>query len=124
MTVVLTGEERHEQAALPTLLDQGAVRRLHGGRPRLRPRRLAGDKGYSSQTVRARLRCRRIGAIIPRRSTEPPQHRFDRAAYRARNQVERLINRFKQFRAIATRYDKLAAMYHAGLILVSILFWL
>jgi transposase len=124
MTIVLTGGERHEQIALPELLDAGAVRRPAGGRPRLRPRRLAGDKGYSSQTVRARLRRRGIGAVIPRRSTEPRQRRFDRPAYRERNRVERLINRFKQFRAIATRYDKLGAMYHAGLVLVAILFWL
>ena len=122
---VLTGGERHEQVALPALLDQGAVRRRRRpGRPRLRPRRLAGDKGYSSKTVRERLRQRRIGAVIPRRSTEPRQRHFDRAAYRQRNRVERLINRFKQFRAIATRYDKLGELYHAGLILASILFWL
>ena len=110
--------------ALPVLLDHGAVRRRGPGRPRLRPRRLAGDKGYSSQTVRERLRRRRIGAVIPRRSTEPRQRHFDRAAYRLRNRVERLINRFKQFRAIATRYDKFKEMYHAGLTLVAILFWL
>ena len=122
---VITGGERHEQVALPALLDQGAVRRRRRpGRPRLRPRRLAGDKGYSSQTVRDRLRQRRIRAVIPRRSTEPRQRHFDRAAYRLRNRVERLINRFKQFRAIATRYDKLGEMDHAGLLLMSILFWL
>jgi transposase len=124
MTMVLTGGERHEQVALPELLDRGAVHRPAGGRPRLRPRRLAGDKGSSSHTVRTRLRQRGIGVVIPRRSTEPRQRRFDRAAYRERNRVERLINRFKQFRAIATRYDKLAEMYHAGLILVAILLWL
>ena len=124
VTFTLTGGERHEQVALPALLDRGAVRRRGPGRPRLRPRRLAGDKGYSSKTVRERLRRRRIGAVIPRRSTEPRQRHFDRAAYRQRNRVERLINRFKQFRAIATRYDKLAEMYHAGLTVVAILFWL
>jgi transposase len=124
LCVTVTGGERHEQSALPTLLDTGAVRRPQGGRPRLRPRRLAGDKGYSSQTVRTRLRQRRIGAVIPRRSTEPPQRCCDRVAYRARNHVERLIGRFTQFRAIATRYDKLGQMDHAGLTVVSILFWL
>ena len=124
VTFTLTGGERHEQLALPALLDTGAVRRRGPGRPRLRPRRLAGDKGHSSKTVRERLRRRRIGAVIPRRSTEPRQHHFDRAAYRARNQVERPINRFKQFRAIATRYDKRKELYHAGLTLVAILFWL
>ena len=124
MTFTLTGGERHEQVALPALLDGGAVRRRGPGRPRLRPRRLAGDKGYSRRTVRERLRQRRIRAVIPRRSTEPRQRHFDRAAYRARNRVERLINRCKQVRAIATRYDKRKEMYHAGLVVVSILFWL
>jgi transposase len=124
MTVVLTGGERNEQLALPALLDGGAVRRRRGGRPRLRPRRLAGDRGSSSDTARRRLRQRRIGAIIPTRSDQRRRPRFDRQAYRERNRVERLINRFKQFRAIATRYDKLKEMYHAGLLLVSILFWL
>jgi transposase len=124
MAVVLTGGERNEQIALPALLDSAPVGRCRGGRPRLRPARLAGDKGYSSQTVRQRLRRRRIGAVIPTRSDQRRRPRFDRTAYRERNRVERLINRFKQFRALATRYDKLGEMYHAGLVLVSILLWL
>jgi transposase len=100
------------------------VRRPRGGRPRLRPKRVAGDKGYSSATVRRRLRQRRIGAVIPTRSDQRRRPRFDRAAYRERNQVERLIGRFKQYRAIATRYDKRKEMYHAGLLVASIRFWL
>lgn len=90
----------------------------------MRPRRVAGDKGYSSDTVRRRLRQRRIGAVIPTKSDQRRRPRFDRAAYRERNQVERLIGRFKQYRAIATRYDKLKEFYHAGLTLVAIRFWL
>jgi transposase len=50
ITAVLTGGERHEQIALEALLDRGAIRRPGRGRPRLRPRRAAGDKGYSSPT--------------------------------------------------------------------------
>ena len=65
MTFTLPGGERHEHVALPALLDTGAVRRRGPGRPRLRPRRLAGDKGSSSRTVRQRLRQRRIRAVIP-----------------------------------------------------------
>ncbi len=49
---------------------------------------------------------------------------FDRATYRERNRVERLINRLKQFRALATRYDKLAEVYHALLTIAFILLWL
>jgi transposase len=122
--LVVTGGERHEQLSLPTLLERGAVRRPGRGRPRLRPDRLAGDKGYSSGATRRYLRRRGIGAVIPRRSNEPQQRHFDRAAYRERNLVERLFNRLKQRRAVATRYDKLAVRYHAMVTLAAILLWL
>jgi hypothetical protein len=89
----LTAGERHEQLMLPRLMETGAVKRPAVGRPRLRPTRLAGDKDYSSRTVRRYLQRRGIVGVIPRRSNEPPDPFFDRAAYRERNQVERLIGR-------------------------------
>jgi transposase len=49
---------------------------------------------------------------------------FDRERYRARNVVERCVNRLKQWRAVATRYDKRAANYRAGVVLASLLLWL
>lgn len=110
--------------ALPTLLESGAVKRAGRGRPRMRPDRIAGDKGYSSRTVRRYLHQRGIAAVIPRRRDEVPRATFDRAAYRERNRVERLFNRLKQHRAIATRYDKLAEHYCALLLLAAILLWL
>src|SRR4029078_6945690 len=94
------------------------------GRPRLRPRRVAGDKGYSSPTARRRLRQRRISPVIPSKSTRAARPHFDRAAYRLRNRVERLINRLKQFRRIATRYEKRAANYLAMLTIGRILLWI
>ena len=75
--------------------------------------------------MRSYLRRRGIGAVIPRRSNESRRGvRFDRAAYRERNRVERLINRLKQHRAIATRYEKLKETYHALLTIACILRWL
>ena len=124
IAAVLTGGERHEQIALEALLDRGAIRRPGRGRPRLRPRRTAGDKGYGSPTARGRLRRRHIRAVIPSRSDQRRQPGFDRAAYRRRSRVERLINRLKQFRRIATRYEKRAANYLAMVHIGMLLPWL
>ena len=121
---MLTGGERHEQIALEARLDQGAVPRQGRGRPRLRPRRVAGDKAYSSPTARRRLRRRGIVPVIPTKRDQKRQRRFDREAYRARNRVERLINRLKQFRRLATRYEKRGVNYLAMLTIGMILLWL
>ncbi|MDB5059909.1 MAG: hypothetical protein JWO59_3381, partial [Chloroflexi bacterium] len=88
------------------------------------PRRLVGDKGYSSHTVRAALRRRGIGAVIPTKVNQRRSPRFDPEAYHQRNRVERLINRLKQCRRLATRYEKRAANYHALLTIAAILLWI
>ena len=85
---------------------------------------MAGDKGYSSPTARGRIRRRGIWPVIPAKSNEPRDPAFDREAYRERNRVERLINRLKQFRRIATRYEKRAINYLAMLIIGMSLLWL
>ena len=128
ITAVLTGGERHEQIALEAVLDRGAIRRPGRGRPRLRPRRVAGDKVYSSPTARRRMRRRvrrrGITPVIPTKSNQRRQPTFDREAYRRRNLVERLINRLKQFRRIATRYEKRADNYLAMVTIGMIRLWL
>jgi transposase len=124
MVFVLTSGERHEQPVLPLLLERGAVKRPGRGRPRIRPECVAGDKGYSSSTVRRYLKERKIGVIIPTKADQVADPAFDREAYRERNVVERLINRLKQHRRIATRYEKRAANYLAMLTIAAILLWL
>ena len=100
----------------------GWIRRLGRGRPRLKPDRVAGDN--SSGKIREALRRRGIGAVIPTKENEQRQPDFDREAYRQRNRIERLINRLKQFRRIATRYEKRAANYLAMITIAAILLWL
>lgn len=128
LAVVLSGGERHESRYLGALLPEGRVRRQTRGRPRSRPRRLVGDRGYSYPTVRRMLAHRHIRAVIPRRRDQRPhdgRHApFDNVAYRERNRVERLINRLKQCRRVATRYEKHARHYLAVLTLAAALLWL
>jgi transposase len=124
MVVVLTAGERHEQPVLPLLMELGAVKRPGRGRPRIRPDRVAGDKGYSSPTVRRYLKGRGIGAVIPAKADQAPDPTFDRAAYRERNVVERTINRLKRWRRVATRYEMRAASYGAMVTIAAILLWL
>lgn len=125
VTFLITVGQRHESVMFESLMEQGAVKQSGRGRPRLRPQRVAGDKGYTGHPIRAYLRRRGIGAVIPRRRTESRRGtRFDRQAYRQRNRVERTINRFKQFRRIATRYEKRADNYLAMLTIAAILLWL
>ena len=102
----------------------GAVKRVGRGRPKLRPKRVVGDKGYSSRTIRQSTRRRGIRITIPRKENECRSGPFDRAIYRLRNRVERLINRLKQFRRLATRYEKRAENYKAMWLIAATLLWL
>jgi transposase len=104
-------------------MEQGAVKRRGRGRPRVRPDRVVGDKGYSSRRVRRYLRQRGIRPMIARPEDEPAQRTFDRERYRARNRVERLINRLKQYRRVATCHEKLVANYRAMVTIAAILIW-
>lgn len=123
MSLVLTPGQRHESTAFASLLEQGAVKRQGRGRPRLRPHRIVGDKGYSYPSLRRYARRRRIRITIPHRSDQH-KGRFDKEIYRLRNRVERLINRLKQYRRLATRYEKQANNHRAMWLIAATILWL
>lgn len=101
------------------LMEAGAIRRK-SGQKRLRPVRLVADKGYTSAVFRSYLHRYHIRCTIARRSNERRRGSFNKQHYRKRNIIERLINRLKQFRRIATRYEKRAANFAAMITIASI----
>lgn len=119
----------------PHLLDALSVPRIGPGRARTTPDRALGDKAYSSKANRDLLRARGIQAVIPERSDQQANRKrrgskggrpvgLDKEAYKRRNVVERSFNIFKQWRGLATRYDKLAMTYRGGVVLRAITIWL
>jgi transposase len=124
MTFALTAGQRHETTKFEALMEQGAVKRTGRGRPRKRPKRVLGDKGYSSRKIRGYLKRRGIAYTIARRRTETRTGPFNRALYKDRNRIERLIGRFKQFRRVATRYEKRAVNFLAMVTIAAIMLWL
>ena len=124
MSIILTPGQQHEATVFEPLMECGAVKRAGRGRPKLRPRRIVGDKGYSSRKIRQYARRHGMRITIPRKSNEQRTGPFDRAIYRLRNRVERLINRLKQFRRLATRYEKRAENYRTMWLIAATLLWL
>ena len=117
------------------LLDAVRVPRRGPGRPRTRPTRVLADKAYSSRANRDLLRARGITAVIAQPSDQAAHRKrrgraggrppaFDVDAYKGRNVVERSFNAIKQWRGLATRYDKLALTYRGGVVLAAIVTWL
>ena len=84
------------------------------------PRRLIADKAYDADKLRNWLKVHKIKAVIPSNATRNKPYPLDRAAYRRRNVIERMFGKLKNWRRIATRYDRLAQNYLAALALVSI----
>jgi transposase len=121
---VLQPGQQHESQAFEQLMDNGAGKRRQRGRPRRRPRRVAGDKAYSSQRIRRWLRQHGIRVTIPPKANERRRGAFDKQLYKLRAKVEQLINRLKQFRRIATRYEKRGDNYLGMVTLGAILLYL
>lgn len=109
--IQVTGGQAHESKAFESTM----ARRLFHRRPGQRrwPLRLAGDKGYSYPRIRRWCRRRRIQAVIPTRSDQPRDKRFDKATYRRRHIVEQVVGWYKEYRGLSTRHEKLAINYVA-----------
>jgi transposase len=131
---VITGGHRNDGALLAAVLADIRVPRLAGGRPRTRPDAVIADKAYSAGTYRRALHARGIMVVIPEKSDEIAArkrrgHRggrprsLDTTAYRRRNVVERHFALTKQWRGLATRYDKLAITYRAAVVLAACITW-
>jgi transposase len=124
-----------DSPVLPALLGELRVNSHGPGRPRTTPIALRGDKAYSSRGHRALLRSRGITAVIPEPADQIANRKRKGAAggrpvvldvedYKGRNVVERFFNRMKNWRGLASRYDKLAVVFRGSVILAAIVDWL
>ncbi|WP_345614225.1 IS5 family transposase [Streptomyces sanyensis] len=135
LALLITPGQWGDAPQLVPVLERVRVPRPGGGHPRTRPEHLGGDKAYSSRRNRRYLRRRQIKHTIP----EPKDQRanrqrrgskggrptgFDKEKYKRRNEVERTINLLKGFRAVATRYDKRAYVFHGTVTVAAIRLWL
>jgi transposase len=119
ITFLLTPGQESDIGQAEKLMEAGAIRRS-SGQIRLRPKRVVADKGYTSQSFRKYLHQKHIRCTIARRKNERHRGPFEKSHYRKRNIIERLINRLKQFRRIATRYEKRTANFSAMITIASL----
>ena len=127
VTVILTPGQSGDNPQLVPLLDLHRRQQPRGGAFRFR---VLADRAYSHPSTRKELRRRRIGHTIPQRTDQQAQRKakgsrggrppgFDADAYKLRNAVERGYAGLKQWRGIATRYDKHALTFLGGLHLAA-----
>ena len=132
--LVLSGGNAADTTFFTTVLEAVSIRDGRPGRPRTRPERVLADKAYTSAANRKFLTDRGIKVTIPEREDQKAgrlrrgsaggrPRDFDAEAYKGRNVVERCFNKLKQWRGIATRFDKTARSYLAGPTLAASLIW-
>jgi transposase len=128
LAIELTAGQVHESTRAESVVGHAVAtligRRRQKRRRRHKPRKLAGDKGYSVQRVRDWLSGQKIEPVIPHKDNEKARHDpavwFDRLAYRGRCVVEQCVGWLKEFRRIGTRFEKLAVHFHGMLQLAMI----
>ena len=112
LVVSLTGGQTHDITQAEALAAQ------------VEPQALLADKAYDADAFIESLEARAITPVIPPKSNRKAKRDCDFALYRERNLIERFFNIIKHFRAIATRYEKTARNFLAGIHLVCALSWL
>ena len=135
LSLIVTPGQRADCTQFVPVLDAIRVPRLGPGRPRTKPASVAADKAYSNGPCRRYLRRRGIKHTIPEKSDSqgarlkrgsaggrPPG--FDAERYKKRNVVERAINKLRQCRAVATRYDKRRYVFNGTITVAAIRIWL
>jgi len=110
IAILLTGGEAHDCPVAERL-----IRRV---KP---PKRMLGDKAYDSAELREELDERGTKPVIPNRSNRKQPYSFSKRLYKLRWRIESAFNRLKDFRRIATRYDRLARNYLASVCLAAAL---
>lgn len=128
MTIQVTAGQIHESTRFESVVGQAVAlfigRRRKKNRRRCKPKKLAGDKGYSIQRIRDWLATNCIQSVIPHKDNEHARHDpavpFDCEAYRGRSVVEQCVGWLKEYRRIGTRFEKLAVNFHGMLQLAMI----
>ena len=87
------------------------------------PSHLIADKGYDSDALRGWLKRRGTTPVIPPRKNRKVQYAYDKALYKQRNVIERMFGRLKDFRRIATRFDRNITSYFAALCIIAAVVW-
>lgn len=109
--IYVTPGQQHESTVFKPLLRRLLLRRRRS--ESYWPHKLAGDKGYSYPHIRRWAKRHGIEPVIPTRKDQPGEATFDKASYRKRSRIERVVGHYKECRALGTRYEKLAVDYVA-----------
>lgn len=128
LALLLSEGAAYDGAYLHPLLKEVTIAQKRG-RPRTKPREIVADKGYDAAALRGKLRKRGIRAMIPEKRIaqgrkKGPHYRFDKDTYKKRAVIEQSIGWLKEYRRIATRYEKLALSFLAMVKLACIKFYL
>lgn len=119
----MSGGQAHETTVFTDVIENASIPNDDGDLD-IYPAHLAADKGYDAQWIRDWLEAEGIEPVIPHRGTETNTRDadFDRALYRRRNVIERLVGRLKECRRIFSRYEKTATNY-LGMIKMSFIMY-